>query len=97
MHRFNRGTVSIIALSLVTACAEGPDAAAACGLIPGANDVSWMTSIPASILSLMILRGQIEKAGVYPCETLDREQREIVFNGIREWEITVQKQVTEIA
>jgi saccharopine dehydrogenase-like NADP-dependent oxidoreductase len=56
-----------------------------------------MTSIPASILSLMILRGQIEKAGVYPCETLDREQREIVFNGIREWEITVKKQVTEIA
>jgi saccharopine dehydrogenase-like NADP-dependent oxidoreductase len=66
-------------------------------MIPGANDVSWMTSIPASILSLMILRGQIEKAGVYPCETLDREQREIVFNGIREWEITVKKQVTEIA
>jgi saccharopine dehydrogenase (NAD+, L-lysine-forming) len=76
---------------------EGPDAAKACGLIPGANDVSWMTSIPASILSLMILRGQIEKPGVYPCETLDREQREIVFNGIREWEITVRKQVTEIA
>ncbi|MDH3428297.1 MAG: M3 family metallopeptidase, partial [Gemmatimonadota bacterium] len=28
MHRFNRGTVSIIALTLVSACAEGPDAAA---------------------------------------------------------------------
>jgi saccharopine dehydrogenase (NAD+, L-lysine-forming) len=76
---------------------EGPDAAKACGRIPGANDVSWMTSIPASILSLMILRGQIAKAGVYPCETLDREQREIVFDGIREWDITVRKQVTEIA
>jgi saccharopine dehydrogenase-like NADP-dependent oxidoreductase len=76
---------------------EGPDAAKACGRIPGANDVSWMTSIPASILSLMILRGQIHKAGVYPCETLDREQREIVFNGIREWDITVKKQLTEIA
>jgi saccharopine dehydrogenase-like NADP-dependent oxidoreductase len=76
---------------------EGPDAAKACGLILGANDVSWMTSIPASILSLMILRGQIAKAGVYPCETLDREQREIVFNEIREWEITVKKQVTEVA
>ena len=44
----------------------------------------------------MILRGQLKKTGVYPCETLDREEREIVFNGIREWEITVRKQVTEI-
>ena len=28
MHRCNRGTVSVIALALVTACVEGPDAAA---------------------------------------------------------------------
>jgi len=76
---------------------DGPDAAKACERIPGANDVSWITSVPASILSLMILRGQLKKTGVYPCETLDREEREIVFNGIREWEITVKKQVTEIA
>ena len=76
---------------------DGPDAAKACGLIPGTNDVSWLTSVPASILSLMIVRGQIKKAGVYPCETLDREEREIVFSGIREWELVVHKQVTEIA
>ena len=75
---------------------DGPDVAKACKLIPGANDVSWITSVPASILSLMILRGQLKKTGVYPCETLDREEREIVFNGIREWQITVRKQVTEI-
>ena len=76
---------------------DGPDAAKACGLIPGTNDVSWLTSVPASILSLMIVRGQIKKPGVYPCEALDREEREIVFSGIREWELVVHKQVTEIA
>ena len=73
-----------------------PDAAKACEIIHGANDVSWITSVSASILSLMILRGQLKKTGVYPCETLDREEREIVFDGIREWEITVRKQVTEV-
>ena len=76
---------------------DGPDAAKACGLIPGTNDVSWLTSVPASILSLMIVRGQIKKAGVYPCEALGREEREIVFRGIREWELKVHKQVTEIS
>jgi saccharopine dehydrogenase-like NADP-dependent oxidoreductase len=45
----------------------------------------------------MIVRGQLKKTGVYPCETLDREEREIVFRGIREWEIEVHKQMTEIA
>jgi len=53
--------------------------------------------VPASILSLMIARGQIKKTGVYPCEPLDREEREIVLSGIREWELKVHKQVTEIA
>jgi saccharopine dehydrogenase (NAD+, L-lysine-forming) len=76
---------------------DGPDAAKACGLIPGTNDVSWLTSVPASILSLMIVRGQLKKTGVYPCETLDREEREIFFSGIREWELEVHKQVTGIA
>jgi len=77
--------------------AEAPDCAKACSLIPGTNDVSWVTSVPASILSLMILRGQLKKAGVYPCETLDREEREIFFKGLREWEVIVHKQVTELA
>ena len=76
---------------------ECPDAAKACGIIPGTNDVSWTTSVPASILSLMILRGQLKKNGVYPCETLDREERRIFFDGIREWQLKVHKQVTEIA
>jgi saccharopine dehydrogenase (NAD+, L-lysine-forming) len=74
-----------------------PDAAKACGLIPGTNDVSWTTSVPASILSLMIVRGQLKKTGVYPCETLDRDERQIFFDGIREWKLKVHKQVTEVA
>jgi saccharopine dehydrogenase-like NADP-dependent oxidoreductase len=76
---------------------DGPDCAKACSIIPGANDVSWVTSVPAAILSLMIVRGQLKKTGVYPCETLDREERKIFFDGIREWDLKVQKQVTEIA
>jgi saccharopine dehydrogenase (NAD+, L-lysine-forming) len=76
---------------------DGPDCAKACSIIPGANDVSWVTSVPAAILSLMIVRGQLKKTGVYPCETLDREERQIFFDGIREWDLKVQKQVTEIA
>ncbi len=76
---------------------DSPDCARACEIIPGANDVSWVTSVPASILSLMIVRGQLKKTGVYPCETLDREERRIFFDGIREWELEVHKQVTDLA
>ena len=73
---------------------DSPNVAKACKLIPGTNDVSWITSIPASILSLMILRGQLKRTGVFPCEVLDKEEREIFFKGIKEWEVTIHKQVT---
>ena len=66
---------------------DSPDIARACSIIPGTNDVSWLTSVPASILSLMILRGQIKRTGVFPCEVLNKEEREIFFKGIKEWEI----------
>jgi hypothetical protein len=45
----------------------------------------------------MIVRGQLKKVGVYSCETLDREARQSFFDGIREGELKVHKQVTEIA
>lgn len=73
---------------------DSPDIAKACSIIPGTNDVSWLTSVPASILSLMILRGQITRKGVFPCEVLDKEEREIFFKGIKEWEMTIHRQVT---
>ena len=77
---------------------DSPNIEKACSLIPGTNDVSWITSVPASVLSLMILRGQIKRTGVFPCEVLNEEERKIFFEGIKEWEVTVHKQVTsEIA
>jgi len=73
---------------------DSPNIEKACTLIPGTNDVSWITSVPASVLSLMILRGQLKRTGVFPCEVLNKEERDIFFKGIKEWEVTVHKQVT---
>jgi saccharopine dehydrogenase-like NADP-dependent oxidoreductase len=72
---------------------DSPDIAKACSIIPGTNDVSWITSVPASILSLMILRNQIKRTGVFPCEVLDQTEREIFFKGIKEWDVIIHKQI----
>jgi hypothetical protein len=42
----------------------------------------------------MILRGHITRTGVFPCEVLDKEERKIFFKGIKEWELTIHRQVT---
>lgn len=73
---------------------DSPNVVGACSRIPGTNDVSWITSVPASILSLMLLRGQIGHVGVFPCEVLDLAEREIFFEGIGAWEVTIHHQVT---
>jgi len=73
---------------------DSPDIEKACSMIPGTSDVSWITSVPASILSLMILRGQIKRTGVFPCEVLNKEERKIFFEGIKEWEVIIHKQIT---
>ncbi len=72
---------------------ESPNIVQACGKIPGTNDVSWVTSVPASILSLMLLRGQIKRVGVFPCEVLDKEERDIFFKGIKAWDVKIHTQV----
>jgi saccharopine dehydrogenase-like NADP-dependent oxidoreductase len=73
---------------------ESPNIVQACEKIPGANDVSWITSVPASILSLMLLRDQVKHVGVFPCEVLDKEERNIFFAGIRDWDVKIHKQVS---
>jgi len=73
---------------------DSPNIEKACSMIPGTSDVSWITSVPASILSLMILRGQIKRTGVFPCEVLNAEERKIFFAGIKEWKVTIHKQIT---
>jgi len=73
---------------------DSPNIEKACTLIPGTNDVSWITSVPASVLSNMILRGQIKRTGVFPCEVLDKDERKLFFQGIKEWDVIIHKQVT---
>lgn len=73
---------------------ESPNIVQACEKIPGTNDVSWITSVPASILSLMLLRDQIRHVGVFPCEVLDKEERRIFFDGIKAWDVKIHSQVT---
>jgi saccharopine dehydrogenase-like NADP-dependent oxidoreductase len=73
---------------------DSPTIVDACGKIPGTNDVSWITSVPASILSLMLLRGQIDHTGVFPCEVLDKHEREIFFAGVNAWDVKIHTQVT---
>ncbi|MCP4686879.1 MAG: hypothetical protein GY859_02450 [Desulfobacterales bacterium] len=73
---------------------ESPNIVEACKKIPGTNDVSWITSVPASIFTLMLLRGQIKPTGVFPCEVLDKEEREIFFDGIKKWDVKIHKQIS---
>jgi len=67
--------------------------AEACKKIPGTNDVSWMTSIPASIFALMLLRNQVDHIGVFPPEIFTRKEMDIFYQGIAQWGIKVTKQV----
>ena len=71
---------------------NSPDGASACEKIPGTNDVSWITSVPCSVFSLMILRGEIKHRGVFPPEVLDSEERKIFLREIEKWDIKVLKQ-----
>jgi len=74
---------------------ESPEGKAACDWIKGSNDVSWLTSVPASIFALMLLRDQVKHTGVFPPEVFDREEIGIFYRGIREWGIRVIKQTQQ--
>ena len=73
---------------------DSPNIVQACEKIPGTNDVSWITSVPASILSLMLLRNQINHVGVFPCEVLEKGERDIFFAGIKKWDVKIHTQIT---
>lgn len=76
---------------------DSPTGAEACRRLPGTNDVSWMTSIPASVMSLMMLRGQVDHVGVFPPEVFTRKEMDMFYSGIAEWGITVNKQIRTLA
>jgi saccharopine dehydrogenase-like NADP-dependent oxidoreductase len=76
--------------------AEGPDCATACERIPGASDVSHATAVSGAIFSLMMLRGQVKHAGVFPPDVFDKEERMIYFKAMREWGIKIHKRAQMI-
>lgn len=75
---------------------ESPSGKEACAWIKGTSDVSWMTSIPASVFALMMLRGQVHHTGVVPPEVFDRGERKAFLDGIAEWGINVVRKTEEI-
>jgi saccharopine dehydrogenase (NAD+, L-lysine-forming) len=75
---------------------DSPTGREACRRIPGSNDVSWMTSVPASIFSLMMLRDQVRHTGVFPPEVFGRQEVDLFYQGIKEWGIKVIKQTETV-
>lgn len=75
---------------------KNPTGREACEWIKGTNDVSWMTSIPASVFALMMLRGQIDHVGVVPPEVFNSDEREIFLKGIGDWDIKIIRETEEI-
>jgi saccharopine dehydrogenase-like NADP-dependent oxidoreductase len=70
---------------------DSPDLAGACDLVPGASDISLLTSVPAAVFALMILRGQIDRTGVVLPETLGRAERDLLLEGIAEYGIEIRR------
>jgi hypothetical protein len=42
----------------------------------------------------MLLRDQIKHVGVFPCEVLEKEERDIFFEGIKAWDVKIHRQIT---
>jgi saccharopine dehydrogenase-like NADP-dependent oxidoreductase len=61
---------------------EGPDLAEAGRIVPGASDISLVTSAPAAVFALMILRRQIDRRGVVLPESLSASERDLLKEGI---------------
>lgn len=68
---------------------EGPDLAESCRIVPGASDISLVTSAPAAVFALMILRGQIDRRGVVLPESLSPAERDLLKEGIAACDIRI--------
>jgi saccharopine dehydrogenase-like NADP-dependent oxidoreductase len=75
---------------------DSPDLAGACRLIPGASDISLLTSAPAAVFALMILRRQIDRPGVVLPETLGRAERDLLLEGIAEYGIEIRRRAARL-
>jgi saccharopine dehydrogenase-like NADP-dependent oxidoreductase len=70
---------------------DSPDLAEASRIIPGASDISLLTSAPAAVFALMVLRGQIGRHGVVLPESLGEEERALLLDGIAELGIEIRR------
>ncbi|HET8946338.1 MAG TPA: saccharopine dehydrogenase NADP-binding domain-containing protein [Candidatus Polarisedimenticolia bacterium] len=75
--------------SRLQAYTEAPDLAEAGRIVPGSSDISLVTSAPAAVFSLMILRGQIAGRGVILPESLSPAERELLKMGIADCDIHI--------
>jgi len=79
--------------AVVTLWSESPDLRTASAIVRGTSDVSLVTSVPAATFALMLLRGQVGRAGVVLPEMLGAEERSIFYRGIGQFDIRVHRRI----
>lgn len=75
---------------------ESPTMRDACAVVPGAADISLLTSVPAATFALMLLRGQLGRSGVVLPETLDPDARAIFRREIARFGIHLRSRVESL-
>jgi len=61
--------------------------------MPGANPIAYLTSVPASIFTRMLIKEEIKTRGVIPPEALEPEVRRVFIDRLVEKGITVHEKV----
>jgi saccharopine dehydrogenase-like NADP-dependent oxidoreductase len=64
--------------------------------MPGANPVAYVTSVPASIYTKMLLKGEIKTRGVIPPEALEPEVRQAYITEVEEKGIKINAKVEKL-
>jgi saccharopine dehydrogenase-like NADP-dependent oxidoreductase len=76
---------------------ESPVMRDAGGVVPGASDISLLTSVPAATFALMLLRGRIGRSGVVLPETLGAAERAEFREGIGRFGIRIMSRTEPVA
>jgi len=64
--------------------------------MPGANPVAYVTSVPASIFTKMLVKGKIKTRGVIPPEALEPAVRQAFIAELAEKGITIREKVERL-
>jgi len=73
-----------------------PDAQELLKRMPGANPVAYVTSVPASTFTKMLVKGEIKTRGVIPPEALEPEVRQSFLAELGKKGITVHEKVEKL-